>query len=125
MAKKQKQPFDNRKGLLMLPISMILSDNYQTLYPYAKQLMLHMQIHWRGDKPVAFGVREAMSVLRCNKRTAIKAFKELQSRGFIIKVGESVFNSRAGSKARVWHLTWLPFNYLEPTKEWEKWTDEN
>jgi len=104
---------------------MLHSENYRTLYPYAQQLILHMQIHWRGEKPVAFGVREAMKVLRCDKRTAMKAFNDLQKRGFIIKVGESLFNSRTKSKARTWHLTWMPFNWLEPTKEWEKWTDEN
>ncbi len=124
MARKgHKQPMDNRNGLLMVPITVIQSTNYQTMYPYAQRLMLLMQVHWRGDSPIAFGIREAAKLLNCNKRTAMKAFKELQERGFILMIDESMFNSRTQSRARTWHLTWMPHNWHEPTREWEKWTN--
>lgn len=117
-----KHPFDRKDGILIIPLTMLKSKNYQTLYPYAQRLMILMQVHWREDRPVAFGVGEAMSLLHCEKRTAMKAFKELQERGFIVKVGESLFNSRTKSKARTWRLTWMPYNWHEPTKEWKEWS---
>ncbi len=80
-----------------------------------------MQVHWRPGKPIAFGVREAMSLLNCDKRTAMKAFWVLQERRFIVKVDESYFNSRTQSRARTWRLTWMPYNWQSPTLEWEKW----
>jgi len=123
--KKHKHPFDNKRGMLIIPLAMFMSMNYQSMYPYSQRLMLLMQVHWREEKPVAFGIREAMKLLNCDKRTAMKAFKILQERGFIVKVDESLFNSRTKSKARTWRLTWMPFNWQNPTKEWEKWVVGN
>ncbi len=124
-SRKPKHPMDSGKGLLMFPITVIQSENYRTMYHYSQRLMLLMQVHWREDTPVAFGIREAMQSLNCNKRTAMKAFRELQKRGFIVKVDESYFNSRTQSRARTWRLTWMPHNWHEPTREWEKWTNQN
>ncbi len=118
---RPKHPFDNRSGILIFPISVIQSRNYQTMYQYSQRLMPLMQVHWREEKPVAFGVGEAMELLDCDKRTAMKAFRVLQDRGFIIKIDESIFNSRKQSRARTWRLTWMPFNWQSPTLEWEKW----
>jgi hypothetical protein len=38
----------------------------------------------------------------------------LRERGFIACDAESLFNSKAGSKAREWRLTGLPFDYKNP-----------
>jgi len=59
--------------------------------------------------------------LRCNNRTAIAAFDELQERRFIEMVDESFFCSRTESKSRTWRLTWMPFNHQFPTMEWEEY----
>ncbi|RLA39704.1 MAG: hypothetical protein DRR42_26805 [Gammaproteobacteria bacterium] len=103
----------------------MLSENYRTLYRYSQQLLLLLQVHWREDRPVAFGVREVERLLNCDRRTAMKAFDELQKRGFIVKIDESLFNSRTESRSRTWRLTWLPYDWKSPTEEWEKWTNEN
>ncbi|MDD5578139.1 MAG: hypothetical protein PHY16_02520 [Methylobacter sp.] len=49
----------------------------------------------------------------------------LQERGFIVCHGESLFNSKTGSKAREWRLTWMPFECKTPTHDWEKWQPKN
>lgn len=98
---------------------------YESMPATAKVLMdlLHMQ--WRYDKPVAYGVREAAKKIGCTATTAGKSFKILRERGFIVCDTESLFNSKTGSKAREWRLTWLPFDYKNPSHDWEKWQPEN
>lgn len=125
MAKKPKLGFDNRGGVLVVSRSMREQPVYELMPPTAKVLMDLLQMQWRNDKPVAYGVREAGQKIGCKPETAGKAFKALQDRGFIVCEIESLFNSRTGSKARQWRLTWMPFQNRNPTHDWEKWKPEN
>lgn len=100
---------------------MLNSEAYFQLKPIEKVLLLLLHEQWRNDRPVSFGVREAAEKIPCNVNTAAKAFKALQEAGFIVLVDESMFNSRTGSKAREWRLTWLPYMDKPPTNEWEKY----
>jgi hypothetical protein len=59
--------------------------------------------------------------LDCGKDTAAKAFKVLVDRGFIVCFEQSAFNTKTGSKTRDWRLTWMPFDFKDPTHNWEKW----
>lgn len=119
-AKKRKLPFDGRGGAVVCRRDMLTSPAWLGLTPYATKLMFLLQIHWRNDKPVDYGVREAMQKIGCAKGTAMRAFEELQEAGFIVMVDESLFSSRTHSKARTWRLTWLPFHGQVPTNDWEK-----
>jgi len=127
MAKKNKGPklkYDSRGGVMVVSRAMRESNAYESMLPAAKVLMDLLQMQWRNDRPVAYGVREAGQKIGCKPETAGKAFKVLQERGFIICETESLFNSRTGSKAREWRLTWMPFDYRNPTHDWEKWKPE-
>jgi len=86
----------------------------------ARCLLLLLQCHWRNEKPVDYGIREAAEKLGVDRRIAMRAFKELQTAGFIRLADESLFNSRTGSKARSWVLTWLPYRDRPPTNDWER-----
>lgn len=99
---------------------LIRSKQYLSLMPQAKVLMLLMQLHWRSDKPVDYGVREAMEKIPCSKRTAMKAFDQLEGRGFIHLVEYAWFSSRTQSKSRTWRLEWMPLNDQPPRNTWEK-----
>jgi len=128
MAMKNKGPklkYDNRGGVMVVSRAMRESYSYESMSPTAKVLMDLLQMQWRNDRPIAYGVREAGQKIGCKPETAGKAFKVLQDRGFIVCETESLFNSRTGSKAREWRLTWMPFDYRNPTHDWEKWTPEN
>jgi len=124
MAKRKHSPlpFDKRGGVIVMLVRMINSASYSSLSTPAKAMLPYLQVHWRNDKPVDYGVREAMRRLCCSKATAIKVFHELQDLGFIELVDESLFSSRIQSKTRTWRLTWLPFDNKPPTNEWEKIT---
>ncbi len=119
--KKPKLGYDQRGGVMAVSREMRESTVYESMPATAKVLMdlLHMQ--WRSDKPVSYGVREAAHKISCTKDTAAKAFKVLLDRGFIVCFEQSSSNSKTGSKTRDWRLTWMPFDYKNPTHNWEKW----
>ena len=114
--KKFKQPF-LKGGVVALPMIMLKSNAYISLSAQAKTLMVLMQQHWRYDRPIGYGIREACKLLPCSKGKAQKVFKELEAGGFIVKIDESLFNSRIGSKTRTWRLTWMPYQNKRPTTE--------
>jgi len=115
-----KQPFDKRGGALVVSTYLLKSDAYLSLSPQAKVLMMLLQIHWKSDRLVDYGVREAAEKIPCSKRTAIRSFKELEDKGFISCQNEFWFSSRTGSRTRGWRLEWLPFNDRPPANTWEK-----
>lgn len=122
MAKKKlKLGFDSRRGVIVISRGMRETYTYESMPATAKVLMDLLQLQWRNDRPVCYGVREAAQKISCTTNTASKAFKILQERGFIVCQEESLFNSKKGSKAREWRLTWMPFEYRNPTHDWENW----
>jgi len=122
MAKESKLKFDKRGGVITMNARMLRSENYQTLSASSRSLMVLLHIHWRPDKWVDYGIREAMTKLCCGERTAMKAFKQLTERGFIVCEIESSFSSRTQSKSRSWRLTWMPYGNNNPSNNWEEWS---
>jgi len=115
-----KIPFDRIGGTLAINRRLLNSEAYTALKPADKVLMLLLHEQWRNERPVSYGVREAANKIHCNVNTASKSFKALEKAGFIECVEQSSFNSKLGSKARDWRLTWLPYMSKDPTNEWEK-----
>lgn len=118
--KRFKQPFDKRGRALVTSTYLIKSEPYLSLMPQAKVLMMLLQLHWRADKLVDYGIREAAEKIPCDPKTASKAFKQLQELGFIKCIDQSIFSSRTMSKSRTWRLEWLPFNDQPPRNTWDK-----
>jgi hypothetical protein len=119
--KKLKLDFDHRGGVMVVSRVMRESSIYESMPATAKVLMDLLQMQWRNDRPVGYGVREAAQKIGCAPNTASKAFIILQERRFIACDSEALFNSRTGSKTREWRLTWMPFLDQKPTHDWEKW----
>ena len=116
---KSSLPFDKLGGTVVIQRRLLKSDAYLGLSPQAKALVHLMHVYWRPFEPVGYGVREAEHCIPCCRRIAMRAFRELQASGFIVMVEESLFCSRAKSKTRTWRLTWMPWNCIAPTNEWE------
>lgn len=121
MAKKKNTLlFDRAGGAVTIQRRLLASPAYLTLTPYAKALILLMQRHWTASGPIGFGVRQAEQEIPCSRTVAMRTFRELQAKGFIVLVDESLFCSRAQSKTRTWRLTWLPcWRNRAPTNDWE------
>ena len=82
MAKRKNAlPFDKRGGVVVIQRRLVASEAFSKLSPQAKVLALLMQTHWRPDKPIGYGIREAMKSIPCADKTAMRAFKELQGAG--------------------------------------------
>ena len=120
VGKRFKQPFDQHGRALVTSTYLIKSEPYLTLMPQAKVLMMLLQLHWRADKLVDYGIREAAEKIPCDPKTASKAFKQLEELGFIKCIEQSIFSSRTMSKSRTWRLEWLPFNDQPPRNTWDK-----
>jgi len=124
-SKKKALPFDKEGGVIAIQRVLLSSDNYESLRAQSKVLITLLHIHWRNEKTVDYGIREASQKIPCDRRTAIRAFNELQERGFITCAEHSMFSSRTQSKSRSWRLNWLPFNDHPPSNEWKKWAGDN
>lgn len=112
-----------REGVIALPHSMLQHEKYLGLSAQAKVLMLLLQSHWSVQhpaRPIGFGVREAERNIPCSRRTAMAAFDELQEKGFIEKVEESKFCSRAQSKTRTWRISWASCKGYSATHRWKQ-----
>jgi hypothetical protein len=118
-------PFDRKGGMLAINRRMLNSPAFMSLRAQQKVLIFLLHEQWRNDKPIAYSVREAAEKIPCKLNTACKAFAVLAERGFICCVELSQFNSRHGSRAREWRITWMPFNYDAPTNDWEQWRPNN
>ena len=123
--KRYKIPFDIRGGVIVMYRYMLNHESYLTLSPQAKVLVNLLQQHWRNEKEVDYGTREAAQKIPCVKTTAMKSFNQLEVRGFITCVTPAMFSSRTESKARTWKLEWMPFCDRKASNKWEIWTDEN
>jgi hypothetical protein len=123
--KKPRLPYDSRGGVMVVSRAMRETLVYVSMPATAKVLMDLLHLQWRNGRPVGYGVREAALKIGCTASTASKAFKILQERGFIVCEEQSLFNSKTGSKAREWRLTWMPYEYGKPSHDWEKWQPEN
>lgn len=121
--KKLVIPFDARGGVIVVYRRMMDSNAYKQLKPQEKVLLLLLQLHWRLDKPVDYGIREASKKIPCSRMLAMKAFQQLAHLGFITCIEESIFSSRTQSKSRSWQLEWLPFGDKPPRNCWEKSSD--
>lgn len=123
MAKRKRAlPFDKRGGSIVIQRRMLESPQYLALSLPARCLLPLLQCHWRNEKPIDFGCRQAATLLNCTKDTAGRVFGELEAAGFIAKVEESHLDtfSGKGNRPRAWRLTWLPYLDKPPTNCWEK-----
>ncbi len=102
-------------------LSILESDAYKSLRPIEKCLLEEFRIvnfKTRANGRLNLSVEVAAKRLGIAKNTVMPAFHVLEERGFIrCTVGE-VYQERL---ARLWRITFLPWNGREPTDEWRNW----
>ena len=94
------------------------SETFANLKPVSKCLFVLMQDKFIpiSREKISVSVVNAAKWIGCNKDTAGKAFRELETAGFIELVEHHLWQQR---KARVFRLTWRQFDGKEPTDEWK------
>lgn len=110
-----------RRGGFILQYKVFLeSAAYRDLRPPARCLLEEFQLIFLPSRngQLSICTRTASERLNVSEPTAIKAFKDLVSHGFIILKNHHIWTQR---KAREWALTFEPVDGREPTDEWKVW----
>jgi hypothetical protein len=108
------------KRFLRRTLEMLDSPAYRDLKPADRCLLEEFQRIFMPHRNGALSIstRNAMIRLNVSEPTAIKAFKNLETHGFIVLMKGQLWQQR---KAREWRLTFEPCNGREPTDEWRGW----
>lgn len=101
--------------------SLLNSPAYLDLRPPARALLIEfLRIHRPSrNGRLSISTRDAVTRLNVSEPTAIKAFEELATHGFIRLKNHENWMER---KAREWELTMLSVNNHEPRNDWQGWT---
>jgi hypothetical protein len=100
--------------------SLLDSPAYLDLKPPARALLIEFLRIYRPFRNgrLSISTRDAVTRLNVSEPTAIKAFEELATHGFIRLRNHENWMER---KAREWELTMLQVNNHEPRNDWMKW----
>ena len=95
---------------------------YQSLSPNARCILMELMKRYNGfnNGNVGLGCREAGDAIGRSRNTSMRAFKELEDRGFI-KCRELGAFTRKNRMATTWLLAEYGFLGERPTKEYRNW----
>lgn len=120
---------DKASRFIRLPHRLYQSEALCSLNPNARALLteLAMLENGRNNGSLYLSVRDARDRLGfADTEAAMRAFGDLEDRGFIRLTKDAHFDVKAAdnSRARCWRLTWLPWpdgpkGKRAPTDEWE------
>lgn len=101
---------------------MLQSAAYRSLSCYSRCLLVELGRIYNGSNNgwIALSVRDAAERLGVATNTALKAFRQLEDRGFIRPHEKGVF-TRKDRHATTWVLTEHPYAGQVPTKEFMRW----
>ena len=81
-------------------------------------LELHMRFNGANNGELFIGMDQIAARLGISKSTVSGAFKELQEKGFIVKVKDGKW---VRGQAAEWRITNKPTNKLPATNDWKQW----
>jgi len=110
-----------------LPHSILKSEAYRSLDTVARCLLTELVMieTGRNNGSLWLSIKDATDRIGLSDaRPAMRAFEDLQDRGFVKMTKEAHFAIKAAetSRARCWRLTWLPYANKGPTNEWETYS---
>lgn len=120
MAKK-KQSFSRAAGFAKLWREVMDSPAYRDLSSDAKALLIEFSYRNNGNNngSIFIPVKTAMELLGKSKKPALKAFKELESHGFLALTNHASWQQRI---AREYRITSEPCGGREPTDDFKNWS---
>jgi DNA-binding transcriptional MocR family regulator len=107
----------------MMPWIFMDSPAWLSLTPAQRSVFFQM-CRWHNgfnNGQIGYSVRRASEECNISKGTAAKAFKELQSKGFIALEKEGSFSYKLRHAAE-WRLTTCPTETGPATKDFMRWT---
>lgn len=107
-----------------LPHRILISEAYRSLDPVARSLLTELAMIENGKNNGSLWLSVADATDRLglsDARPAMRAFEDLQDRGFIAMTKDSHFSIKTAetSRARCWAITWLAFGNKPPANSWQ------
>jgi hypothetical protein len=98
---------------------------WRYLSPSARAIYIELAQRYNGSNngEIALSIRDAARLVRVAKDTASKAFRELEDKGFVIRVVCGSFNWKV-RHATTWELTAYAVGDKPPTKKFARWTEQ-
>lgn len=105
-----------------IPFSIIESDAWRTLSCPARSVHIALIHRHNGTNngKIYLSSRDAELALGINRKTALRAFRELEGAGFIAQVKAAHLGLEGRGRATEWRLTHLPCDAKPPTNEFLK-----
>ena len=100
---------------------------YRHLSVYGRALLLEFRRSYNGGNngEIVMSVRQAAKLINCNKNTAAKTIKELETKGWIRQSSKGSFSQKTDKTASTWRITNQPIGLgtdTPETKEYASWT---
>jgi biotin operon repressor len=105
---------------ITLPYYMLKSEAWRSLKGNSVRiyLELHMRFNGKNNGMLYLGMDKIAELLGVSKSTVHNAFKELQQKGFIVKIKPGQW---IRGQAAEWRLTSKPYKNSTPTNDWKNW----
>lgn len=117
---------NRREGFTPRYRDVVKSPAYLDLKPVARCLLDELQSNCYSDARnngwLSLSTANAAKLLKSDEKTVMRAFKDLESHGFIVLIKGQMWQQR---KAREWRITYLPYKDQKPTDEWKSWKNTN
>lgn len=109
-----------------LPHRILISESYRSLDPTARSLLTELTMieNGKNNGSLWLSVSDATDRLGLSDdRPAMRAFDDLQDRGFIRMTKDAHFSIKTAetSRARCWRITWLPFDRKAASNDWQSY----
>ncbi len=126
MPTKRRRKPPNAKGrndteqFVPMPYAMLRGPAWRSLSGPAVKVWLELRSRFRGGNngELSLSLDEAAKLLGIGKTTAMRAFNELEERGFIRKVKQGQWYGRLATE---WAVTDRSFRGQNPTRDWKDW----
>ena len=124
--KSKKRRSGGQPRFVRLWHAMMQTPAWLDLDCYARSAYIELSRRYGGPESnngeIPYSVREMAENLNVSQSTAIRAFKQLEAHGFIVKVKAGRYH-RKRRIATEWRLTEFPCDVTDalPTKDYEKW----
>lgn len=107
-----------------LPHAILFSEAFRSLDPVARCLLVEITMieNGKNNGSIFLSTKDATDRLGlADQRPAMRAFDDLQARGFIAMTKEAHFAIKASdtSRARCWRITWQAYDNKGPSNEWQ------
>ncbi|MEM9714940.1 MAG: hypothetical protein AAF826_00330 [Pseudomonadota bacterium] len=107
---RDKRNENRKEAVTVLRLDVMSTHAWRALSLPAQALYPWIKLEWRGAKfnnngKLRLSVRQAAECMGCNIKTVMRAFQELQAKGFIIQTEGACLGTEGMGKAPAYELT--------------------